>query len=127
MNKLKSSNKSFGFVFSIFFAIIFFYYFINKDKAYWIFIILSLAFGFFAFIYPKIFNVFNKVWIKFGEFLGKVVSPLVMMVIYFTVVLFTSIVLKVINKDIMNLKINTSSKTFWKKKDQKTGNMQNQF
>ena len=46
---------------------------------------ISLIFLILAFLYSKIFTPFNIIWIKLGDLLGKVVSPIIMFVIYFSV------------------------------------------
>ena len=68
----------------------------------------------------------NKVWNKLGLFLGKIVSPFVMGIVYFLVVTPTSLILKIFNKDVLNLKINDSS-SYWMKKDIHKSKMKNQF
>ena len=127
MENTKSSNKNFGIVFGVFFAIILFYNFIVKNHLDLYYLLTSLFFFIFAYLYPNIFAPLNKVWIKFGEILGKVIAPIVMFIIYFGVVFLTSILLRIIKKDILNLKINKNSKTFWIKRDQKIGDMTRQF
>jgi len=59
--------------------------------------------------------------------LGKIIAPIIMFMVYFTVIFITSIVLKIFNKDILDLNINKASKSFWKLKDKKLGDMSKQF
>ena len=127
MKNSKSSNKSFGLVFGLVFILLFLYNLIKSEELSIHFLILSVFFLFFAFIYPKIFGPFNKIWIKFGNLLGKITAPIVMFLIYFTVIFITSIILKIFNKDILDLNINKTSKSFWKLKDKKLGDMSKQF
>ena len=84
-----------------------------------IFLILGL-------INSKILTPFNIVWFKFGIFLGKIVSPLVMGVIFFFVVTPTAIIMRLFKKDLLNLKYN-NSKSYWIKKDEIKSKMKNQF
>ena len=127
MKNSKSSNKSFGLVFGLVFILLFSYNLVKSEELSIHFLILSVFFLFFAFIYPKIFGPFNKIWIKFGDLLGKIIAPIVMFLVYFTVIFMTSIVLKILNKDILNLKINKASNSFWRLKDKKLGDMSKQF
>jgi len=127
MENSKSSNKSFGIVFGIFFSIIFLFNFFKYSNFNLYILFISLFFFLFTYLYPKIFTPFNIIWMKFGEFLGKFIAPLVMFFIYFSVVFATSIILKIFNKDILNLKINKNSKTFWKSREQEVSDMNKQF
>ena len=127
MKNLNSSNKSFGIVFSIFFIIIFFYNLIKNHSLNFYVLSLSCSFLVFAYYKPNIFGPFNKVWVKFGELLGKIVAPMVMFIVYFSVIFMTSLLLKIFKKDILKLKINKKAKTFWQHKDQKVGNMNKQY
>jgi len=127
MKNSKSSNKSFGLVFGLVFILLFSYNLIKSEELSIHFLILSVFFLFFAFIYPKIFGPFNKIWIKFGDLLGKIIAPIVMFLVYFTIIFMTSIVLKILNKDILNLKIDKTSNSFWRLKDKKLGDMSKQF
>jgi len=63
---------------------------------------------------------------KFGLLLGKIVSPIVMGFIFFFVVTPTGIIMRLLGKDLLNLKKNNQS-TYWIKKDNKNSNMKNQF
>ena len=127
MKNSKSSNKSFGLVFGSVFILLFLYNLIKYEELNIYFFISSVFFLLFAFIYPKIFGPFNKIWIKFGDILGKIIAPIIMFVVYFTVIFITSIILKIFNKDILDININKASKSFWKLKDKNLGDMNKQF
>ena len=127
MENSKSSNKSFGVVFGVFFAVIFIYNFFKYNHFNLYILLVSIFFIIFAYLCPKIFTPLNIIWIKFGDVLGKYLAPVVMFFIYFSVVFATSIVLKVFNKDILELKIKKNSKTFWKSRQQNVSDMNKQF
>ena len=63
---------------------------------------------------------------KFGFLLGKVVSPVVMAVIYFGVVTPTGLIMRMLGKDILKLNKNNYN-SYWEKKDNSSNNMNNQF
>ena len=122
----KSSNKSFGIVFFIVFLLIGIWPMLN-DGSYrlWSLIIASI-FLILGLINSKILTPFNIVWFKFGIFLGKIVSPLVMGVIFFFIVTPTAIIMRLFKKDLLNLKYN-NSKSYWIKRDEIKNKMKNQF
>ena len=80
------SNRSFGIVFFVVFLIIATYPLINGDELRLWSLIISIVFLFLGLVNSKILNPLNKVWFKFGIFLGKIISPLVMGIIFFLVV-----------------------------------------
>jgi len=122
------SNRNFGLVFSIFFLVLsaYFYLNFNMNLSTIIFIFLSLIFFIFGILNSKILYPINLIWYKFGILLGKIVSPIIMGIIFFLVVTPIGIFLKIIKKDILNLKFN-KNKTYWIQKDGPKSNMKNQF
>ena len=59
---------------------------------------------------------------KFGILLGKIISPLIMGLIFFLVVTPIGILLKLTGKDVLNLKKNENKKSYWIKKDKNDSN-----
>ena len=101
-----SSNKNFGIVFFIVFLLIGIYPFLNgNDFRIWS-LLISLVFLILGLINSKILTPLNKLWFKFGLFLGKIVSPLVMGFIFFIVVTPIGIIMRLFRKDLLNLKYN---------------------
>ena len=101
-----SSNKNFGIVFFIVFLLIGIYPFLNgNDFRIWS-LLISLVFLILGLINSKILTPLNKLWFKFGLFLGKIISPLIMGFIFFIVVTPTGIIMRLIRKDLLNLKYN---------------------
>ena len=122
----KSTNRNFGIVFFIFFLIISLYPLLNdSDIRYWSFI-LSLIFLLLGLFNSKILSPLNKLWFKFGIIIGKIVSPVIMFVIFFLVVTPIGIIMRLLNKDLLNLKFN-GKQSYWIKKDCLTSKMKNQF
>ena len=120
------SNRSFGIVFFIVFLIISLWPLLNSNEIrIWAFII-SLVFLVLGLLNSKILTLLNKIWFKFGIFLGNIISPIVMGLIYFVVVTPIALLLKVFGKDVLSLK-KTKSNTYWKNKEKYNSSMKNQF
>ena len=120
------SNKSFGIVFFIVFLLVALYPLINNgDLRIWSFII-AIIFLILGLINSKVLTPLNKLWFKFGLLLGKVVSPLIMGIIFFFVVTPTAFLMRIIGKDLLNLKFN-NKKTYWIEKTGPKSKMKNQF
>ena len=127
MNEIKiSSNRNFGIVFFIVFLVIAIYPLINSSEIRFWSLILSLLFLLLGLIDSKILTPFNKLWFKFGIFLGKIISPLVMGIIFFFVVTPIGFIMRLLSKDILNLKYNNEN-TYWIKKTGPKSKMKNQF
>ena len=126
-NNIKiSSNKSFGIVFFLFFLIVSLYPLLkNQEIRYWSFF-LSLLFLILGILNSKILTPLNKIWFKFGIFLGKIVSPLLMGAVFFFVVTPIGIIMKLLKKDLLNLRFN-QNQSYWIDKNEPKSKMKNQF
>ena len=120
------SNRSFGIVFFVVFLLIGIYPLINSSEIRLWSLILSLIFLILGILNSRILNPLNKIWFRFGLFLGKIISPVVMCIVYFLVVTPTSILLKLMRKDVLNLKYNNKN-SYWIKKEKNIGTMKDQF
>ncbi len=121
-----SSNRSFGIVFFILFLFIAFYPLTYNDEIRIWSLLISLTFLVLGLINSKILTPLNKVWFKFGIFLGKIISPLIMGFIFFLVVTPIGIIMRLLGKDILNLKYN-KNKSYWIEKTGPKSKMKNQF
>jgi hypothetical protein len=124
---MKNNNKSFGIVFSIFFGILFLYFYSKSSVFNYYLLSLSLIFLILGLANSKILTPLNKSWIKLGDILGKIIAPIVMSIVYFLIVFPTKIFLFLIGKDILNLKINKNEKSYWQKRNRNYTSMDNQF
>jgi len=121
-----SSNRSFGLVFFIVFLLIAFYPLINQGEIRIWSALISLLFLILGIINSKILTPLNKVWFKFGIFLGKLISPVVMGIIFFLVVTPIAFLMRMLKKDLLNLKFNKNS-SYWIEKTDPKSTMKNQF
>ena len=120
------SNRSFGIVFFLVFLLIATYPLINGNEIRLWSLVISIIFLFLGLINSKILNPFNKLWFKFGIFLGKIISPLIMGIIFFLVVTPIGLLMRLLNKDLLNLKFNNDS-SYWIEKNEPKSKMKNQF
>ena len=121
-----SSNRSFGILFSIVFAAIAFWPLLNLGEIRVWSVIVSSIFLLLGLINSKLLYPLNFVWVKFGELIGKVVAPLVMALIFFIILTPIGLFLRLIGKDLLNIKLN-QNKTYWIKRDKEPGPMNRQF
>ena len=87
--------------------------------------IISLVFLILGILNSNLLKPFNIIWFKFGIFLGSIVSPLVMGLVFFIVVTPTGFIMRFFGKDLLKLKKNKNN-TYWIEKNYKS-NMKDQF
>ena len=127
MDEIKiSSNRSFGFVFFVVFLLIALYPLINNGEVKLWSLITSIIFLVLGLLNSKFLNPFNKLWFKFGIILGKIISPLIMGIIFFLVVTPTGLIMRLLRKDILSLKYN-QNKSYWIERKDPKSKMKNQF
>jgi len=129
MNNSKISigtNRSFGVVFSIFFLIISLWPLKSGNELNLFLLLISAIFLLLGLTNSKLLSPLNIIWFKFGLFLGKIVSPVVMGIIFFFVVTPISLILKIFKKDVLNLKKNNNN-SYWIEKTEPKSKMKNQF
>ena len=120
------TNKSFGIVFFLFFLIVsIFPLFKDEDIRVWS-LIVAIIFLILGLVNSRALTPFNILWFKFGLFLGKIVSPIIMGLVFFLVVTPTGIIMRLFNKDLLNLK-KKKTKSYWIIRDNPDTDMKNQF
>ena len=127
MDEIKiSSNRSFGIVFFIVFLLIALYPLLKgNDLRIWS-LIISFIFLALGLINSRILTPLNRLWFKFGLLLGKFISPIIMGIIFFIVVTPIGIIMRLLKKDLLNLKYN-KKETYWIDKSGPKSKMKNQF
>ncbi len=121
-----SSNRSFGILFCIVFAIIAVWPIFNDGSLRIWPIPISLIFLVLGLLNSKLLNPLNFAWIKFGELLGRIVAPIVMAIIYFMIVTPIGLFMRLIGKDFLNTKFSNDN-SYWIKRQKNIGSMKRQF
>jgi large-conductance mechanosensitive channel len=121
-----NTNRSFGLVFSVIFLLITIYVFINNGFLNLYLITISCLMAILGFLNSNLLTPLNKAWFRFGIFLGKIMNPIIMGVIFFFIVTPISVILRLMKKDILNLKY-SNKKTYWIIKPESENRMKNQF
>ena len=126
-NNIKiGSNRSFGIVFSIVFLLVSIYPLLNDGSVRIWSLIISFIFLILGLSKSNLLTPLNILWMKFGLLLGQIISPIIMVIIFFVVVTPIGIIMRVLGKNILRLKKN-KKKSYWIKREIKKTNMRNQF
>ena len=88
---------------------------------------VALIFIALALVRPAVLAPLNKLWFRFGLLLGKIVTPIVMSLVFFLTVLPTGIIMRLLGRDLLNRKMDRSAPTYWVKREDPVGSMRNQF
>ena len=121
-----SSNKSFGLVFFIFFLIISLWPLLDNGEIRVWALVLSGVFITLAMLNSYLLTPLNRIWARFGFFLGSFISPIVMGILFFVIVTPTGFLMRIFSKNFMNLRKN-NDKSYWIKSNDRKSQMKNQF
>jgi len=123
------SNRKFGFFFS-FLLFLFAAYFLYVQSY-----ILASSLSFVALLLlvitvlnDKILLPLNSLWIRFGMFLGMIISPIIMGIIFFVLITPYGVLMRIFGRDVLRLqKIGNKSHWIIRSKDSLNSNLEHQF
>ena len=122
----QSSEKSFGVLFFIVFILIALWPLLSGETIKVWALVLSIIFLVITFLKRDLLKPLNKIWIKFGELLGKIIAPIVMALIFFFILTPISIIIRLFGKDLLKLKISKEN-SYWIKREKNINSMDKQF
>jgi hypothetical protein len=108
------TNRNFGFFFALVFAALSahasFYGLGSIRTNSWL--LASITVVLVAVFAPSLLLPFNKIWMKLGELMGRLVSPVVLGLIFFSLITPISLVTRLIGRDELRLKRH-ARKSYW--------------
>ena len=122
-----SSNRSFGLVFFVVFLIVALWPLKNEEDIRLWSLVLSIIFFILGVLNSKLLTPLNKLWFKFGIFLGVIVSPIVMGIVFFLVVTPTGVFMRLLGKDLLKTIKTKNISTYWIKREKQHSRMKKQF
>jgi Saxitoxin biosynthesis operon protein SxtJ len=108
-----SSDRSFGLVFAAAFAIIAAWPLMHAQAPRWWAFALAAALALVAATRPSVLARANRLWMRFGLFLGNVVGPLAVGVFFYAVVTPLGVVMRLTGKDPLRLRLDASADSYW--------------
>ena len=125
----ESSDRSFGIVFACAFTVIGAWPLIRFETPRWWAFVLAAAFAAAALIRPQILHPLNRAWLALGRLLHKIMSPIVMGVIFFVTVTPTGWIMRLLGKDVLSLERRSDLESYWITREPAAGteSMKNQF
>ena len=74
---------------------------------------ISLSFLLVGTFIPGVLSGFYKVWVKFGELIGGVISKIMLLILFFGLFTPISIALKILRKDLLHKKLDKTCQSYW--------------
>lgn len=108
-----SSNRSFGFVFVAVFLIVGLLPLISGGGIRVWSLVIAGVFLLAALVAPAVLTPLNRGWMRFGMLLHKIVSPLVLGIMFFGVVTPMGVVMRWMGKDLLRLRADPNAKSYW--------------
>ena len=127
-SKIKiSSNRNFGLVFFVVFLIVALWPLKHDEDIRLWSLVLSIIFFILGIFNSKLLTPLNKLWFKFGIFLGAIISPIIMGIVYFLVVTPTGVFMRLLGKDLLKTSKVKNTSTYWIKRNKQQSTMKKQF
>ena len=121
------SNRNFGLVFFFVFLIVSMLPLLKEEPFRIWSIVIAIIFLILGLMNSKLLTPLNKLWFKFGLFLGSIVSPIIMGIVFFLVITPTGFVMKIMGKDLLNKKKDNDKKSYWINRNKTKSTMKQQF
>lgn len=111
--KKGSSNRAFGLTIAVVLIIIAAAPLRHGDPIRWQFLAAAAVLLIAALLFPVVLGPFNKVWLKFGHLLSRVMNPLIMGILFFLVVTPISLAMRLAGKNTLGVKPDLKARTYW--------------
>jgi hypothetical protein len=108
-----SSDRSFGLVFAAFFALVgLLPLLLGRSPRIWalgaagVFLVAALVF-------PSVLAPLNRLWLKLGLLLHRIVSPIALGIMFFLVITPMGLVMRAMGKDFLRLRLDPAAESYW--------------
>lgn len=108
-----SSERSFGIVFAVVFAVIGLWPLVGGGAPRLWAVVIGAGFLALALLWTAPLRPFNQLWTRLGLLLHAVVNPVVMGFLFFGTVLPIGLLLRLTGKDLLNLKRDPGAASYW--------------
>ncbi len=125
-----SSDRAFGLVFAGVFLVIAGIPLFHGESVRWWSVVVAAVFALVVLVKPALLAGLNRLWMKLGVLLGKVVSPIALGILFYVVITPIGVVIRLTGKDPLHLKFNPDTDSYWIPREPPgppPGSMNNQF
>ena len=112
-----SSDRAFGGVFVVVFLIIGLWPLVRSNELRWWALVTSAVVLLVTVVAPSWLKTPNRLWTKLGLLLHRIVSPIVLGVLFYVVVTPIGLLMRAVGKDSMRMRPGASPESYWIKRD----------
>ena len=112
-----STNRSFGWVFTAVFLIIAMWPLVSGGMVRWWSLFIAVTFALVTVAAPKLLALPNRLWLRFGLLLNRIISPVALAILFYLVVTPMGALMRVFGKDNLRLRGHASDTSYWIKRD----------
>jgi hypothetical protein len=125
-----ASNRAFGGVFAAVFLIVAWWPVAFGGALRWWSLIVSALVLLVTIAAPALLAVPNRLWLRFGLLLNRIISPVVLAVLFYAVITPAGVMMRVFRRDPLRLRRDGAAQSYWIKRDPpgpEPASMSNQF
>jgi len=112
-----SSNRSFGWVFTAVFLVIAVWPLLSGGAVRWWSLVVAAAFALVTLAVPKLLALPNRLWLRFGLLLNRIISPIALAILFYLVVTPLGALMRMLGKDSLRLRRSESDASYWIKRE----------
>jgi nitrate reductase NapE component len=112
-----SSNRSFGWIFTVFFLIIGLWPLLHGGALRWWCLAVAALFMLVTLAVPALLALPNRLWLRLGLLLNRIISPVALAFLFYVVVTPIGILMRTLGKDGLRLRRDSTCDTYWIKRD----------
>lgn len=108
-----SPDRTFGLVIAGAFLVIAALPLLHAESPRWWALVVSAIFSGTALLKPVLLSRLNRLWMKLGVLLGKVISPITLGVLFYGVLTPVGALMRLTGKDPLRLKLDADADSYW--------------
>ena len=116
-HRKQSSDRFFGLTFFVVFLIIALWPLLGQKPVQPLALGLALAFLAVSLAAPAVLAPLNRLWLKFGELLHRITSPIILGIMFFGVITPVGWLMRLAGKDLLRMKFDREAPSYWVRRD----------
>lgn len=108
-----SSDRSFGIVMAALFGLVGLFPLLHGNAVRWWSLGLAAAFLILALFWTRPLRPLNLAWLKFGLLLSRIISPIVLALLFYVTVTPIGLIMRAFGQDPLRLRRSAAGKSYW--------------
>ena len=128
VNKIRSKDLIiFGLIWTVIFLIYGLFPLFQAEKIRIWSITVAGVFLLLSLLRPCLLSSMYRIWVRSGEFIGAILSKVIMFLLYFGLFTTMALILRILRKDLLNKKLDKNTDSYWIVRETQPESMKNQF